>query len=217
MPPPAHTHPPRPCHRLPLWSSGTPHPNHSRCSSPIPLLPSSSASHGAPWHRGALSAAHAPQPGQGLALWLRVARGQNSVEPWRGTGGAGKAQGPWVRGTRPVAGAGAAQGWGVQQLPCPANPCQPLHAHTHVHAHTHTHVHAHIPHTCTQPPRDSPSLGAQGTFSTAPRWGPADLGRTRDIQTRSPSSPTSLGRQEQTGAGGAGTGDRQGRGREDTG
>lgn len=160
MPPPAHTHPPRPCHRLPLWSSGTPHPNHSRCSSPIPLLPSSSASHGAPWHRGALSAAHAPQPGQGLALWLRAARGQNPVKPWRGTGGAGKAQGPWVRGTRPMAGAGAAQGWGVQQLPCPANPCQPLHAHTHMCTHTHTHTCTHTYHThAHNPPGTVPAWG----------------------------------------------------------
>lgn len=188
MPPPAHTHPPRPCHRLPLWSSGTPHPNHSRCSSPIPLLPSSSASHGAPWHRGALSAAHAPQPGQGLALWLRAARGQNPVEPWRGTGGAGKAQGPWVRGTRPVAGAGAAQGWGVQQLPCPANPCQPLHTHTCARTHTHTRARTHTTHMHTTPPGQS-QPGGTGYIQHSPPVGTSRSGQDQRHSNPEPEQP----------------------------
>lgn len=112
-----------------------------------------------------------------------------------GTGDAGKAQGPWVQGAR---------GWGSTRLggPTAPLPCKPLPAPAH--SLTRTHIH-------TIPPGTVPAWGAQGTFSTAPRGGLGGSGQDQGhIQTRSPSSPTPLWRQEQAGAGGAGTGDRQG-------
>lgn len=118
----ATTHPPTPgTHTGPQG----PHiPTIPRCSSPIPPLPSSSASHGAPWHRGALSAAHTPQPGQGLALWLGAARGRDPVEPRWGHRGCGEGTG--------AVGAGA-RGWGSARLggATAPLPCKPLPAPAH--------------------------------------------------------------------------------------
>lgn len=101
-----------------------------------------------------------------------------------GTGHAGKAQGPWVQGAR---------GWGSTRLGDPTNPASPC---------TFTHSH-----TSTQPPWNSPGLGTQGTFSTAPRRGQRIWAGPGTHSNPEPKQPHSSG---EAGADRAETGGRQG-------
>lgn len=143
-----------------------------------------------------------PSPGR---AW-HCGSGQTEAGPWGAVARAREMQGRHRgRGCGGPRGWGSAS-WGVQQLSCPANPCQPLHTHTQAHTHMHT-----------NPPGQSRPGGHRVHSAQPLRGGRRIRAGPGTHSNPEPKQPHS------SGEAGAGRGrrdrdrDRQGRGRGDTG